>query len=376
MLKRNSTGLNRLRCVMFTDLHINSAWQLHFSSVYSYKCCDFCRRHKDDDLLTFYQYHFQIKVKKGPQPAAGFQQEPKIFVKEYLQPYDSAFRAIMSVNDENSLAAEPPELGKRGQYDADIKWSRSILYQLNCFPTQGWRTPALLAVKLAQNYQGNAKQAAAWLKCFMTELEAISLAALFVLGAKATARRQKTFDAVIQSLLHVSGLDRVHYVGKQGALLTYQDAFDTHASVTAHQHGHLLQACTCSACLCALSIHFHLRHLCTFLGSLLSGCLLQVDPAQLSAGEVIETVFRPVWQEHFPGSGKIQLLTEINKSFLYKTDNGSWAKAVLLVVEHIMLAGRGTGGAGGRGSQWDGTLSIEHILPQVSINSVLQTFMV
>ena len=164
------------------------------------ECYDLCSCHKEDDLLSFFQHHFQIKLRNGSQPAAGFQQVPKEFMKEYLQPYHSAFRAIISV-DGDTLAAEPSDSGGRGQYDADIKWSRSILYQLKCFPTQGWRTSALLAVKLAQNYPGDAKQAATWLKCFLTELEAISLAALFVLGAKANARRQKTFDAVVKSLL-------------------------------------------------------------------------------------------------------------------------------------------------------------------------------
>ena len=54
-------------------------------------------------------------------------------MKEYLQQFDAAFRAIVSVNDDNRLAAEAPGTGRHHQYDADIKRSRTILYSLSAF---------------------------------------------------------------------------------------------------------------------------------------------------------------------------------------------------------------------------------------------------
>ena len=122
---------------------------------------------------------------------------------------------------------------------------------------------------------------------------------------------------------------------------------------------------TCFAYVGICSQHVFQKHR----ASVINPCQLQVDPALLNPGQVTSTVFEPVWRAHFDGNGKVQLLTEINKSFLYKLGSGSWAKAVLLVVEHILSAGRGTSGSGGRGSHWDGTLSIEHILPQVRLHT-------
>ncbi len=122
------------------------------------------------------------------------------FVMEHLLPYHDAFRAMISLYDEQLVAKIDRS---RHQYDADVSWCRTALYNLMCFPTQRWRASALLAVKLAQNHSSNAAQAAAWLKEFLSELQVVSLAAIFT-HEKSSKRKQQTFDAVLSNLQQVT----------------------------------------------------------------------------------------------------------------------------------------------------------------------------
>ena len=79
-----------------------------------------------------------------------------------------------------------------------------------------------------------------------------------------------------------------------------------------------------------------------------------------------DRVFRDVWLNAEGFGGKQKLLQAVKGRDLYKGSNNKHAKAVLLAVEHQLASGnRLTAGAGGYSGQWEGVLSVEHIMPQV-----------
>lgn len=91
----------------------------------------------------------------------------------------------------------------------------------------------------------------------------------------------------------------------------------------------------------------------------------QVDVI-LPPAEVYAQVFRGVWLSTEGFGGKQKLLQAVKGRDLYKNGNNKHAKAVLLAVEHQLATGdRLTAGAGGYSRRWEGTLSVEHIMPQV-----------
>ncbi|KAA6429721.1 MAG: hypothetical protein FRX49_00155 [Trebouxia sp. A1-2] len=92
--------------------------------------------------------------------------------------------------------------------------------------------------------------------------------------------------------------------------------------------------------------------------------LQQVDVI-LPPAEVYAQVFRGVWLSTEGFGGKQKLLQAVKGRDLYKNGNNKHAKAVLLAVEHQLATGdRLTAGAGGYSRRWEGTLSVEHIMPQ------------
>ena len=99
--------------------------------------------------------------------------------------------------------------------------------------------------------------------------------------------------------------------------------------------------------------------------SLLYSGRWQVD-VTLQPSKMFDQVFRDVWLNTEGFGGKQRLLKAVKGRDLYKNGNNKHAKAVLLAVEHQLASGNSIGaGAGGYSRRWEGTLSVEHIMPQV-----------
>lgn len=107
----------------------------------------------------------------------GFNADAEVFMDNYFEPFSQALQALLSNTD-----APLVKLNNNTEAAHD-RWARQAMYNMLCFPKQGWRTAAILAIKIAQS--SNAAKIPLWLRSFMRELECLAFATvLFSMSQK------------------------------------------------------------------------------------------------------------------------------------------------------------------------------------------------